>query len=1044
MRPRQLGNYDLLEEIGRGAFGVVYRCRERATGRELALKVLDHLQGERPRQRFEREGQALAQLDHPSIVRVHAAVWEGDSPHLALELVTGEDLEQRLERSGPLDPAEARELLVSLAEAVAHAHERSVLHRDIKPSNVLLAQDGRPMLLDFGLASLADTERLTLTGQMIGTPAYMAPEQARGKWDERTDVYGLGALLYACLTGEAPARGDTVAECLVKVMSGPAPDPGRLRENLPRGLVDVCRRCLAKDPAARYPSALDLADALRASSRVPQRLDPKLLAVAVGSLLALVLLAALLLGGSKTSPSPAESPEASLSLASASPTPTTTRRGPRPLTDSEWNALLLDPKTREGELDFEWLASRTAPKQRGRLRALEAMAELRAGIRRGAPWRDLRIGLKNVRRDLAWPELERSLPWIEAQILADRGRGAEALKRLVGDESPQAAWIRLEVADHRGEARLVVTRMLTLARGSGPISRVAQARRARLGKQLDAAIELGRGAPTFDPSHLELAIAYMDSKLHDHARRSLNIFSKRWGPTPTTMRLRAEIARAEGRLTQALELIRRGVALLEVDRDLYLDSQHARILVGLERPQDAVRLLEPQVPPRSKGEVLSIHQVRVLVLLGWARYVRLETRLSAREPWARAQQGNSAVAKAALPPEAGDKSRHAFAAANTLGARWESWRSRRRDSQSPSPVPAAKGSARDVFAARGVEYPVDEHSVVQILGQLPKGLAQRFAPPPGSSSTVQDLCAAEFAAVSGKDWSTIRFLLSRALESGKKTSRVRATWLRLALARERDLGKVAERLRGDESQRYGVDADQKSLFLADLAWGQGRVGEARVAYSELARRRPATLAGELAGACYAILRGSWVRAEAQVRKVLARRPDAAYEALLGITLLGQGKVEQAARSQRAAYAGAGARDHYTLALRAALLAGAEIDPKPAPQSPIALPKQLRLGGAITESLALRAALDSRTPQRILWARSWLEAKSKKTPDALLLFGYALVLSDSRIGADKAVTDLWERVRRGDRKLHVPLPYLLAYRRAFLSSSRPRRSRSHGR
>ncbi|MBL4844347.1 MAG: serine/threonine protein kinase, partial [Planctomycetes bacterium] len=295
--PRRLGDYDLVEQIGRGAFGAVYRGRQRATGREVALKVLSQLKGEGPRLRFEREGHALARLDHPSIVRIHAAVWEGERPHIALELIDGVDLEQRLEQSGPFSPEQARDLLVPLADAVAHAHERGVLHRDIKPSNVILSNVGRPMLLDFGLASIADTERLTLSGQMLGTPSYMAPEQARGKWDERTDVYGLGALLYACLTGDPPVHGSTLAECLVQLMSGPAPDPREFAPNLPTPLVQVCRRALAKDPSQRYASASEFATALREADTAPRRFGPALVVAVSLPALALPLVTFFLLQG---------------------------------------------------------------------------------------------------------------------------------------------------------------------------------------------------------------------------------------------------------------------------------------------------------------------------------------------------------------------------------------------------------------------------------------------------------------------------------------------------------------------------------------------------------------------------------------------------------------------------------------------------------------------------------------------------------------------------------------------------------------------------
>ncbi len=257
-----IGPYEILDELGRGGVGVVYRARCESLSRPVALKLILRARANPTALgRFEREAHALAKVRHPNVVRVHELGVAEQGPYLVTELVDGQSLDA-LSDGSPLSPRRAAEITRDLAGALAAIHALGIVHRDLKPGNVLIRPDGSPVLLDFGLAR--DTEsgdRLTQTGMITGTPSYMAPEQATGESaknpDLRTDVYGLGATLYTLLTGEAPFVGSSGIQVLAAIMQGDPEWPGVA--SLPPGLVAICRHAMAHDVAGRYPSA----DALR-------------------------------------------------------------------------------------------------------------------------------------------------------------------------------------------------------------------------------------------------------------------------------------------------------------------------------------------------------------------------------------------------------------------------------------------------------------------------------------------------------------------------------------------------------------------------------------------------------------------------------------------------------------------------------------------------------------------------------------------------------------------------------------------------------------
>jgi formylglycine-generating enzyme required for sulfatase activity/tetratricopeptide (TPR) repeat protein len=265
----KLGEFRLLRRLGEGGMGVVFLAEQSSLGRLLALKVMrPELSGSASAEkRFEREAHAIAQLRHPSIAAVYAAGEEAGVRWLAMELIPGLGLDQVLRDSGPVAPARAVRWASSLARALACAHEAGVIHRDVKPSNVRIAPDDRALLVDFGLARLADASTLSVTGSFHGTPCYASPEQIESsvrEVDARTDVYSLGATLYECITGRAPFQGETSAQLFHEILTREPVPPRRLDPSISRDLETVVLHAMEKDPDRRYASAAAFADDLDA------------------------------------------------------------------------------------------------------------------------------------------------------------------------------------------------------------------------------------------------------------------------------------------------------------------------------------------------------------------------------------------------------------------------------------------------------------------------------------------------------------------------------------------------------------------------------------------------------------------------------------------------------------------------------------------------------------------------------------------------------------------------------------------------------------
>ncbi len=267
-----IGKYQIIEEIGRGGMATVYKAWDSINQRYVALKVLPpYFQHDAEFiKRFRREAVAAAKLDHPNIVKVYEAGEEGGINYIAMEYIEGGSLQRRL-TGKPLDLSTAISIVSQIGSALAYAHKRGIIHRDVKPSNILLTEEGRALLSDFGIARVSEYGGITRTGTLIGTPEYMSPEQAEGEEvDHRSDIYSLGIVLYQMLTGRVPFTGDTPLAVLHKQIYEKPTSPRMLNPMIPAEVEKVLLKALAKRPEWRYQSAEEMVAALQGAVFSPK------------------------------------------------------------------------------------------------------------------------------------------------------------------------------------------------------------------------------------------------------------------------------------------------------------------------------------------------------------------------------------------------------------------------------------------------------------------------------------------------------------------------------------------------------------------------------------------------------------------------------------------------------------------------------------------------------------------------------------------------------------------------------------------------------
>ena len=273
----KLGRYEVVRELGKGAMGIVYLAKDPLIGRLVALKTIrpaahaDDDETKEFQQRFIREAQAAGILNHPAIVTVHDIGQDDPTgvSFIAMEYVEGQNLKEVLQQGRPLTFEQIGDIIAQVAEGLDFAHAKGIVHRDVKPANVILLDGMRAKITDFGIAKIASgVSNLTTTGQFLGTPNYMAPEQIKGApVDGRSDIFSLGICLYECLTRRKPFGGDSLTSISYKIVHEPFPPLQEINPQIPTGFEEVVAKCLAKDPAKRYQRARDLANALRAVNR---------------------------------------------------------------------------------------------------------------------------------------------------------------------------------------------------------------------------------------------------------------------------------------------------------------------------------------------------------------------------------------------------------------------------------------------------------------------------------------------------------------------------------------------------------------------------------------------------------------------------------------------------------------------------------------------------------------------------------------------------------------------------------------------------------
>jgi len=660
-----------------------------------------------------------------------------------------------------------------------------------------------------------------------------------------------------------------------------------------------------------------------------------------------------------------------------------------------------------------------------RVAALEATRELGLAARsaRGAPWSDLSSILKRAREVEGWVAFQSRLDLLEARLLLARGYSRRALQVLDKRQSPQALWVRALAHEAAGEASQAEDLLVRLAKGAGPESALAKARRARASEAPQGVLALIEAGGEIPETKLELAEALFAAGDAKRAAEALEDYLKRCGPSPRARRLEGQLALARGEVAEALKALEDGARLSEEDRDPELVELQGRALLRGDRISEAVEVFSASIPPARPDERLSPFENRCLVLRGLGQ-LRLGAKSRAAADWARCGGEAADQAREALPKSTTEDERAAFVAASS------------EPEEAPREEPrvivldwsGAQGLGGSVGGKKGAWRQLTP------LGKLPRALAQRFTVPEGGSQVARDLAVARKVCVEGKSWADVRFYLSRALESNQARDEVRATWMSLARGRVQDLEAVAKRL-GEDPARYGVSPSERAFATAEVAWFQGRGGEALRGFDAIREEaedssQPLVL---LASAHAALLRGEFSEAKGFGERLGAEHQDGRGFALAGLASLALNQHAQAAKSQRAAYGLLGASDYRVLALRAGLSAGNARSLGFFGSSGEGAEARLNLllAGRPAALLTLRVLVESDQEDLLRFFDGQLSALEELELAELKQFrGYSWVRLAKERGRCLAA---WKEARALDPALPLPKRYLEAYAKAYGTS-----------
>lgn len=1037
---RNLGPYVIEDELGRGAHGVVYLARRRGLERRYALKVLKDsgLADEETVARFRLEAAVGSKIEDEGVLSVYDVGRDGDYLYYAMEYCAGPTLKVRL-REGALAPEEAAELLLRIARTMEAVHGKGVIHRDLKPSNIILEEGtGKPKVTDFGLArDHSLLKSMTQTGDVLGTPYYMAPEQFRGQrdLDHRIDVYAMGVILYECITGQRPHDATTPMMLAERVCHADPTPPREIDPEVPAPLEAISLCAMARDPEQRYPTAAalgkDLERFLRgeqtAAGRRPMRWGLALFALAILGLgVAVAAFAAYQAGASDERPAPPP-PEVSRRLESARATLADVRQqldqGGARIDRAQLDRLAgrLGEAHRQGRGDDPLLAE--IARQQRRLDGRRDLAEVERLARAKEPFKELRPLLERAERAAQGdPRLLQAVQLAGVAARVRRGRSQEALRLVaplllasgaVGLEARRLKALALEGLGRTKEAR---SSYVELAQGDpgGPRGLTAQAATKRLDGELRAgadALANDEVLGTYQPALVERGLCLVGLKEIGGADFAFTRARELRPDDPRVFIGLGRLRLLEGKLELAQHMLTQARRLLERDFSRSVQLTSGLVFMKRGRAEEALKAFDA-ILARDPQEV------ETLVHRGGLLRRRAQTSKGTKD-WRAAHKIDAARARAVMERWYTAEQLEDFEAAirpqptNPFSSGWP---------LPPIPKPTAAGGV----------------TLGTISAKTKANLANRVH---GLEDPLRsDVLAGLAAAAAGKQWGKIAHPVNRALRMDAEQPVVVRERLRLLVGRDR-VGEARKALVAARALSK-IDRLELARLGAELAWRAGDLRAALRAFDALAQEDPRGARGLTALAQAYLLRGRYDRARVAARSALRVSPRYAPAWIVnGLSSAALNKYADAKRSAAQAYELEGACDSALLALLAAVKVELELSARLARFGRVAgflqrlVQDEEHFGlseGTFCRRLAARITLESKTQATRRWGRAVVDVLAKGSPSSAavaLLHGYASVVLGERAYA----VVRWGNAHKLDPKLPFPAHYLQRYRKAFNTS-----------